>query len=263
MKAVIAIAGCKNSGKSSLCRYISFLVARVDGLINGDPLSGSFSNKHPAQVPRDGGKKVYITNNGSTYHEALLSKEPNVEVLSFAGPLKEICTDVLGLSGNQVYGTEDDKNSSTKYMWENMPVNVRDGYGLNKSGAMTAREVMQVLGTDMFRTYFNNNIWVDCLVDKTDRSKADVVLIDDLRFNSEAITLMQKGAMIMHLQRKWKEGGSHKSENGLDLSIFEGYSHFYSIPDVDMTNKNEIAFKSIKEYFQHVICTQSNICEQV
>ena len=90
MKAVIAIAGCKNSGKSSLCRYISFLVARVDGLINGDPLSGSFSNKHLAQVPRDGGKKVYITNNGSTYHEALLSKEPNVEVLSFAGPLKEI-----------------------------------------------------------------------------------------------------------------------------------------------------------------------------
>ena len=73
----------------------------------------------------------------------------------------------------------------------------------------------------------------------------------------------KKKCNALALQRKWKEGGSHKSENGLDLSIFEGYSHFYSIPDVDMTNKNEIAFKSIKEYFQHVICTQSNICEQV
>jgi len=263
MKAVIAIAGCKNSGKSSLCKYISFLVARVDGLIANDPIPGSFDNRYLAQVSRDGSKKVYISQDGSTYSEAKLVHEPNVDFISFADPVKDICVNCLGLTDNQVYGADQEKNTFTKYCWENIPDHIKQGYGGEKFGNLTAREVMQIVGTDIFRNYFSKNVWVDCLMSRVNQSSADIVLVDDLRFDSEAEALMSHGAMVIHLQRMWGKGGSHKSENGLNLDLFNGYPHFCSIADIDIMAKNDIAFKAIKEYFKHVIRTQSDVCEQV
>ena len=263
MKAVIAIAGCKNSGKSSLCKYISFLVARVDGLIANDMFAGAFDNRHLAQVAKDGSKKVYLSQDGSTYNEAKLIHEPNVDFISFADPVKDICVNSLGLSDDQVYGADQEKNTFTKYLWENMPDHIKHGYGGEKSGNLTAREVMQIVGTVIFRNYFSKNVWVDCLMSRVHHSSADVVLVDDLRFDSEAEALMAHGAMVIHLQRMWGRGGLHKSENGLNLDLFKGYPHFCSVPDIDIMAKNDMAFRSIKEYFKHVIRTQSDIREQV
>jgi hypothetical protein len=263
MKAVIAIAGCKNSGKSSLCRYLTYLVARVDGLIINDKLAGSFDNRLLAQVSKDASQKVYITDNGRNYIEAKLKKDPNVETLSFAGPIKEFCVNVLNLEYESVYGTDDQKNSVTQYVWENMPSGIRGECGFEKSGSMTSREIMQVLGTDIFRNYFSQSIWIDCLINKVKKSDADVIFVDDLRFNNEASALMKEDAMIVHLQRMWGQGGSHKSENGLDLSLFTGYPHFYSIPDVDIMSKNDIAFRATRKYFEYVIRKQDELSEQV
>ena len=128
---------------------------------------------------------------------------------------------------------------------------------------MTSREIMQVLGTDIFRNYFSQSIWIDCLINKVKKSDADVIFVDDLRFNNEASALMKEDAMIVHLQRMWGQGGSHKSENGLDLSLFTGYPHFYSIPDVDIMSKNDIAFRATRKYFEYVIRKQDELSEQV
>jgi len=263
MKAVIAIAGCKNSGKSSLCRYLTYLIARVDGLIVGDRLAGSFDNRMLAQVPKDASQKVYITDNGRNYNEARLKRDPNVETLSFAGPIKEFCVNVLNLEYNSIYGSDDEKNSVTQYAWENMPEHIKSAYNSEKSGSMTSREIMQILGTDIFRNYFSQSIWVDCLINRVKKSDADVIFVDDLRFNNEAVALMKEDAMIIHLQRMWGKGGVHKSENGLDLSLFTGYPHFYSIPDVDIMSKNDIAFRATRKYFEHVIRKQDEPSEQV
>lgn len=263
MNAIIGIAGCKNSGKSSLCRYLSFIIARADGLIVDDSLSGSFDNRNLAQVPKDATKKVYITSNNSTYTEAKLLCEPNVEIMSFANPLKEICTNILNIPSDNVYGSDEDKSVNTEYTWDNMPSHIRSSNGSNKSGNMTAREVMQVIGTDIFRNYFHNNIWVSYMLRKINSSKADVIFIDDLRFNSEAEALMNKGAMIIHIERMWGQGGSHHSENGLDINILKSYKHFYKIPDVSMMSKNEIAFKAVKEYFKYVLSSQSDTVKQI
>lgn len=249
-KAIIAIAGCKNSGKSSLCKYIQYIIARIDGSILEDPFSGEFTNKNLTQVTKDASKNVYISKNGSFYNVAHLSKDPPVEVQSFASPIKEMCVNVMGLPSEFVYGSDEEKNQLTPYVWENLPEHIRINFG--KSGSMSAREIMQVIGTDIFRNYFSNNIWVEALVRRIKNSKAEVVLIDDLRFNSEAEILMKHETMFIHLQRMWGLGGSHLSENGLDLNMFSGYPHYVSIPDVDIVAKNNMAFNSIKEYFNYV-----------
>lgn len=261
MNAVIAIAGCKNSGKSSLCKYIYYLVARLQGFIYKDPYRGTFTNKNLAQVTRDAGKCVYISKDGSSYQEAELINNPSVEILSFADPVKKICTEILCLNRDQVFGSDEEKNTETKYDWSNFPEHIKIGYGENKLGKLTAREVMQIIGTDIFRNYFSKNVWVDALMEKVKNSKSELILVDDLRFDSEAEALMANGAMIIHLQRLWGKGGSHKSENGLNLDLFTGYPHFCSIPDVDMMSKNDFAFNALKEYFKHVITKQSSISE--
>ncbi len=263
MKAVIAIAGCKNSGKSSLCRYLSYLIARVDGLIINDKLSGAFDNRLLAQVPKDASQKVYITDNGRNYVEAKLKREPNIETVSFAGPIKDFCLNVLDIDYESIYGSDEQKNKPTKYVWENMPEHIRNAYNTSRSGQMTAREIMQILGTDIFRNYFSQSVWVDCLISRVQKSDADVIFVDDLRFNNEAIALMKEDAMIIHLERMWGQGGSHKSENGLDLSLFTGYPNFYSIPDVDIMSKNDIAFKATRKYFEYVLRKQDELSEQI
>jgi len=104
------------------------------------------------------------------------------KVVSFADPIKDFCENVLGLTHAQIYGTEEEKNSLTDIMWDKMPSDIRlryspppvppkcntcghqeilytGGIHFGKTGDMTAREVMQVFGTDMIRTYFGYDIW--------------------------------------------------------------------------------------------------------
>lgn len=45
-------------------------------------------------------------------------KEAVVEYYSFADTLKEFCIQTLGLLRHQCYGTDEEKNSPTKYLWE-------------------------------------------------------------------------------------------------------------------------------------------------
>lgn len=262
-KPIIAIAGCKNSGKSSLCRYITYIMARVEGLLLDDPYSGVFTNKNLIQLPKDASKNVYIGRGNSFYQQATMVQEPSIIVDSFARPVKEICTDILGVPQSSVYGSDAEKNQLTDYCWDKIPENIKLKFSDRKSGKISAREIMQIIGTDIFREYFSNDIWVNALIKRSENSDAELLIVDDLRFNSEAKILMQKNAMFIHLQRMWGMGGSHASENGLDLSIFENYPYYCSIPDVDMSNKNDIAFDAIKEYFKYVISEKEQLSEQV
>lgn len=262
-KPIIAIAGCKNSGKSSLCRYITYIMARVEGLLLDDPYSGVFTNKNLIQLPKDASKNVYIGRGNSFYQQAAMVQEPNVMVDSFARPVKEICTDILGIPQNSVYGSDAEKNQLTDYCWDKIPENIKLKFSDRKSGKISAREIMQIIGTDIFREYFSNDIWVNALIKRSESSSAELLIVDDLRFNSEAKILMKRNAMFIHLQRMWGMGGSHASENGLDLNIFENYPYYCSIPDVDMSSKNNIAFDAIKEYFKYVISEKEQLSEQV
>lgn len=259
-KAIIAIAGCKSSGKSSLCKFITYVIARVDGLVANDSLSGKFSCDNLMQLPKNDSKNnIYLTKNGSFYKHAELTGKPNVEIDSFARPIKEMCVDIFGIDSANIYGTDEQKNSYTEYSWSKIPDDIKSSFDKSGSDKISAREMMQMIGTDIFRNYFSSTIWVDALMRRIEKSRSEVILIDDLRFNSEAEKLMKKNAMFIHLQRMWKQGGAHQSENGLDLNIFSGYPHYCSIPDVDIMIKNRMAFEAMREYFKHVVTIKNQL----
>jgi len=133
---------------------------------------------------------------------------------SFADVLKEFCIKNNWIKYEQAYGTDKEKNSNTKLIWNNMPrVDTSKEY---PSRNMTAREVLQFIGTDIFRK-IDPDIWVNLLLNKINKeyeeyAMPDISIIDDCRFPNEISLLKQYGAKVIYLTRKIHKD-DHISEN--------------------------------------------------
>jgi hypothetical protein len=183
-----------------------------------------------------------------------------VKQYNFADGLKNFLVDVMGLRQEQVWGTEEQKNTKTTYLWENLPEFIRwenggrwvdyggkdlvqqlplfeKSIGHNdfspeklyanlratsmkpinlKSGPMTGREIMQVMGTDICRRMFSQHIWVHATFRLIAKDNVDFAIIPDLRFPSELQGVQQHNGLVVRLTRNIIHGDEHPSETALD-----------------------------------------------
>lgn len=203
----------------------------------------------------------------------LLEEQGLVKTYSFADELKNFLINGMGLRHEQVWGTDDDKNTPTEYQWEDMPQFIRWDFNgrwcsisselppvqliqyekmekavdiesvfwrltsvgyVNpaklKTGVMTARELMQVFGTDIMRRIFTDRIWVNACLRAIERDKPSVALIPDMRFPSELNPLYANGAHIIRLMRDVSKGDQHPSETALDSWAWTNYDRVLVIP---------------------------------
>lgn len=173
-----------------------------------------------------------------------------VKTYSYADALKEkVCIEVLGLTKEQCYGTDEQKNSLTQYKWENLPHEVRYynnlgyEYALNgkvcnhvlPEGYMTAREIMQVVGTDVFRKMFSDTIWVDATFRNIDKEGYRFALISDVRFSSEVVKIGDSGGCVFRLLRDVCECDAHESESALDNFQWDLMKNAFVINNKNMT----------------------------
>jgi hypothetical protein len=108
----------------------------------------------------------------------------NIESGALADPIKEFLYKNLFIEKEWCYGTDAQKNTLTIYDWADMFKEIQDAN--NKyQGKMTAREVMQVFGTDICRRCFGPDIWLHAMKRRIDRSNADWFWITDIRFVNE------------------------------------------------------------------------------
>lgn len=204
-----------------------------------------------------------------------------VKTYSFADEIKKFLISGMGLRHEQVWGTDADKNSLTEYKWEDMPKYIRwdfngrwyglvDGcphvqyspmekatdiesafWRLNykghqpnslRSGYMTARELMQVFGTDLMRRTFSDRIWVNAALRAIEQDNPDIALIPDMRFPSEFGPLYEKGAYIVRLMRDVSKGDQHPSETALDNWPWAEYDRVLVVPaDKDIDGCRQMA----------------------
>lgn len=154
-------------------------------------------------------------------------------IKSFAGKLKEIAS-ILGIPHELSTGTLEQKNSLTQFSWDSSSEYLRSKYP-NKSGWMTVREVLQVLGTDVFRDCFNENVWVHSLMYDISMEICGpggyvvnpgwqfldnlYYLIDDCRLPNEVRNFNEYGfdrTIKIHIKRPSETQDAHKSETALD-----------------------------------------------
>lgn len=158
---IIAVAGRKQSGKTSAC--------------------------------------TYITNTFTTIKQEISC------IYNFADPLKGLCQDILGLTYDQCYGADEQKNALVECYWEGKQ--------------LSAREVMQLVGTDMFRK-LKNNVWVDATINQIKNESLPLALIADCRFPNEVDAVKKSGGLVIKLNRN-PHNSNHSSETALDAENYD------------------------------------------
>ena len=130
----------------------------------------------------------------------------NIRIYNFADLLKnDICINILGLTYDQCYGTDDQKNELTNNYWNDQQ--------------LTAREVMQIIGTDIFRK-MQLNVWADATLKKIQKEQPDLAIIADCRFPNEVEAVKNAGGTVIKLNRN-PFNSTHASEIALDPNNFD------------------------------------------
>jgi hypothetical protein len=252
-KLTIVLSGKKGSGKSSagkmiFCEYANTLIGKnrfyVDNIGEEVFVFDSFNNN-----------KVLNTDYPDEYTKNIFDTL-SVKLYSFADPLKRLCIDVLGLDPIQCYGSDNDKNSNTHLLWDNLPKDIKKKYSRVRrgnggykpaSGNMTAREVMQIVGTDVCRA-MDENCWARGLYSTIKNDGYRLAIVTDGRFPNEITLGTEIGAKAIRLTRKVFED-EHPSEKALDNFPLGEFSFVVHNQDLTMPETHNILLGKVREWF--------------
>lgn len=168
------------------------------------------------------------------YFNGALEAINGAKIYNFADPLKkDICMNILGLSYDQCYGEDINKNATTDLEW--------DG---NK---LTAREVMQFVGTDIFRK-MKNDVWAGATIKKITQEKPRLAVIADCRFPNEVEAVKDTGGLVIKLTRN-PYHSNHSSETALDSINYSDNNFDLVIYNESLTipQQNEAVLNFLKD----------------
>lgn len=173
--------------------------------------------------------------------EALAELRPSLCVAKthFAEPLKHMCNLIFGIPLHLMYGSDAEKETLTDVLWDGFPMAIRKKYGTvsgavtyqdhegesrtpmqPRTGAMTIREVLQIMGTDIFREQVENDVWAKAPFRR--QWPEDIVLIPDCRFPNEVKHTLLNDGHVFRIERDTGLTDTHASETSLDDFDFEG-----------------------------------------
>jgi hypothetical protein len=98
-------------------------------------------------------------------------------------------------------------------------------------GGRTPRVAMQTLGTDWGRNMVGPDLWVNATMLRVDADLARglVVVIDDLRFDNEALAIRKRGGLVVQLERP---GVSYTGEHASEVGV-SGHLIHHIVPNAD------------------------------
>lgn len=241
MTKIVAFAGRKQSGKNTAVNYVVGSHMLSIGLIR---THFEINKRGELYIYDLGGDKefegIFDINNP---HPKFLDWAdehlfPSIKMYNFADLLKRaVCMAVLGLTRKQCYGTDDEKNELTHLKWENMPgvmpeqfmqhcidwQSYESHWNEHKTGQMTAREVMQYVGSDIFRKMYSD-VWIDSTIRHIESEGSLLAIIGDCRFPNEVKGIQKVGGKVVRLTRApFANTDKHMSEIALDNYPMEKY----------------------------------------
>ena len=239
MTKILGFAGKKQSGKNTCCNFLQMLKFHEYGVCKNASLNeqGQILVSDLFGEKVSGSDWIPITEEYVDISQLLESFRP-CKIYAFADVLKEFAVDVLGLEYNQVYGTNEEKNSPTHLLWENMPTG-------NNKGPMTGREILQYFGSDICRKMYEN-IWFDACIRRIRKDNPELALISDVRFPNEIKGVQNEGGVVFALPRDIVNGKDTHSSEQVDLSLCD-----YLLPKGDIDTTTKALYKIIIENSIH------------
>ena len=235
MTKILGFAGKKQSGKNTCCNFLQMLKFHEYGVCKNASLNeqGQILVSDLFGEKVSGSDWIPLTEEYVDISQLLESFRP-CKIYAFADVLKEFAVDVLGLEYNQVYGTNEEKNSPTHLLWDNMPTG-------NNKGPMTGREVLQYFGSDICRKMYEN-IWFDACIRRIRKDNPELALISDVRFSNEIAGVQKEGGIVFGLPRDIVNGKDTHSSEQVDLSLCD-----YVLPEGNIDTTTKTLYKIITE----------------
>ena len=237
---VLGISGRKQSGKTTVGNFIlSLYLSKLnmsqkifldeEGQIMISDFGGDTQYEgpfKPDRIPPTDTKCIDLLDH-------LYSK---VKIYSFADILKrDICMNILGLTYDQCYGTDEDKNKVTHLQWDDKNI--------------SSREAMQIIGTDIFRK-LDPNVWVKATINKITTDKPEVAVITDCRFPNEIETIKNIGGKIIRLTRN-PYNSDHTSERILDRDRFDWSKFDFVVDNAELSIYDQLS--QIKNILDNIL----------
>jgi hypothetical protein len=118
---------------------------------------------------------------------------------SFAGPLKDLCANVFGWDRDLLEGETDESRQfrETVDMFWSKKLSISN---------FTPRLALQLIGTDVMRNHFNENIWISSLEYRVKKlhHQNECVVISDCRFQNEVKIIQAMNGIIILVEREEK-----------------------------------------------------------
>lgn len=173
-----------------------------------------------------------------------------VYITHFADALKKACSVIFGIPLEDME-TEEGKQKLTHVPW---PLLTYDGYvpygdhkpyiaDVRAGQFMTVREVLQFVGTDLFRIQMRADVWVESVF-RQPYDENTIVIVADCRFPNEAVFALDNGLLISIERNTGLISDSHASETALD-----GYTDYDRIVD------NNDSFDALREKLSIILKT--------
>jgi len=264
---IIALSGKKQSGKTTSVNWIVGTYMSAMNIVHGGICVDGDGRLWVTDIFGNNDiRGVFDLSRTDSVMINFLEKEvyPYVKPYSFADSLKQyVCMHLLGLTHEQCYGTNEQKNSPTHLKWENMPgvltpqqfrefvdgvrcpmndskptyalsldpggpkhgkwASTIDNYGIivHTPGLMTGREVMQYVGTNIFRKMYSK-VWAEETIKRIKAEKTLLAIITDCRFPDEVEVVKNAGGKVVRFTRApFAKIDTHDSETALDKKNFD------------------------------------------
>lgn len=245
MTKILAFSGKKQSGKSTSSNFIHGYQLRAFRVIENFALNEEGDLLIKTGESDDSYGLLDVNRVDEQFAEwAGYNMWPYIKKYSLATPLKLIAVELFGLSDEQVFGTDAQKNTKTHIKWEDMPISIAQRKKLNKYGRMTAREFLQYFGTEICRK-IHNNIWAERLVKDIEMESSLLAVVDDVRFQNEVEIIQKAGGRVIRLARQPHED-SHSSETELDN--YEDFDAIIDNEDLTIAETNKQIIDLLEEW---------------
>jgi len=256
MTKILGLSGKKQSGKSTTANWvIGQQMCAVDMVswIKIDKLGRLIV---PAVVDEEVVDGIFDPLSHDPNVQNMLSQYvwPVVKLYSFADILKMSACAIFGLDPEQVNGTDDEKNAPTKFRWEQFDkflLPQTKHHILSQGSAvwdapMTGRHILQVMGTDIFRTIYGD-VWVAACLKNVQDDGAELAIITDCRFPNEVKGVQDAGGKVVRfLRAPFAEGDQHESETALDDYV--GFDHVFDNRELSITEQNEKTNRLLRDW---------------
>jgi len=224
--ALIGLSGKKGSGKSSACNYMHGVFMQFLKLT--DQFIIDENGQLIVRTAEDAEGLIDLNNDNPEFIAFMRARLwPVIKKFACADTLKRFAMD-MGLTKNQVYGTNEEKDSLTDYEWKQMPFCPK-----GKQGRMTGREFLEHWGTGVLRR-LNAAYHINALISSLNSDGAAHKIVEDVRFPNEVEAIQKAGGVVIRFTRSPFESDAD-SENALNADVFDWAKFDYVVDNANMS----------------------------